>query len=126
MKGVFRMSDFFLKVKKHPYREGDHLAFVVYKHEESELLGLTYHHKVVEHFERLAFFERNKAGSITDIIFIQDTNNENYFSVNNNEYVVGSLSAAAKDIVDRYPDYRQQYNSFIELIYQMGMSKYQQ
>ncbi|WP_146200495.1 hypothetical protein [Paenibacillus agaridevorans] len=120
------MSNFFLKVRKLPYREDGHLTFVVYKHEDNELLGLTYRHKVVEHFERLSFYERNKAGSITDIICIQDTEYERYFSVNNNDYVVGSLSEAAKEIVDSQPDYRQQFTTFVELIHRMGMSKYPQ
>lgn len=122
---VLGISDYFLMIRKHPYREGDHLAFKVYKHEINELMGVTYHHKIVEHFERLAFYEKNKANSITDILVIEETNYEIYYSINNNAYVVGSLSEIAIEIANAYSDYKQQFVAFVEKIQQMGVSKYQ-
>lgn len=109
------MFEYTLQVNKGPYREGDHLAILIYKSVDETCNGAHYNQQIEEHFERLMWGEENKSGGFVNLIDIKETQQEIYFLINCE--FPSEITAIAKNIVQNYPDnYNEQYTRFISLL----------
>src|SRR4051812_23609138 len=72
--------NYILEINKRPYRNGDHLAFIIYKLEQQDLGGFSSNYKIIKHYERLGPLERNKEGNFAKLIDFNENDFNVYFS----------------------------------------------
>ncbi|MFF2016230.1 hypothetical protein [Paenibacillus sp. NPDC058177] len=116
------MSNYFVKVKKVPYRSGDHIAFRVYKEEVRIIGGARCPHLTVEHYERFAFDESSKVGFSTIILSKNETDRDKFFDLGDH-YTVGQLTDLAEEIQVNYKSYEEQYHAFVSSLVEHGFQE---
>ncbi|WP_071393512.1 hypothetical protein [Bacillus tuaregi] len=71
--------NYLLEINKRPYRNEDHLAFMIYKLEQQDMGGFLSNYKIIKHFERLGPLERNKEGNFVKLIDLNENEYKIYF-----------------------------------------------
>ena len=109
---------YILEVSKNPYRDGDHLAFIIYKEDIKDIGGVKTNYEIITHYEKLGPLERNKEGGSVNLYEFSENQYKVYYSFQQN--LSEEILSWANSVKRMENNYEKQLKEFITLIVKSG------
>ncbi|MGG3912665.1 hypothetical protein [Rossellomorea vietnamensis] len=106
--------EYVLEVDKRPYRENDHLAFIIYKLEYNDIGGFSTNYIIIKHYGNLGPLEKNKVGNFVKLYDFKENTYKIYFKFNID--LTQQITKLADIANKTESSYEQQVKGFITLI----------